>query len=114
MQPSAAAPQWQQSWGRQHHDHFCRIPGCRVLAFGAVAVPKGSYVLTAVKDDKGGWTVIVSAPDGKTKVAEVPLTFTVIKDPVEQFTIAVTGKGNAGELSMSWGTAKMAAAFTAK
>lgn len=84
------------------------------LTFGAVAVPKGSYILTAVKDEKGAWTVIVSMPDAKTKVAEVPLASTVLKDSVEQFTIALTGKGSAGEFSMSWGTAKMAAAFTAK
>ena len=84
------------------------------LSFGSVALPKGTYVLTAVKDEKGGWAVIASNPDSKAKVAEWPLTSTTIKDPVEQFTIELTGKGNAGEFAMSWGTAKMAAPFTAK
>ena len=84
------------------------------LSFGSVALAKGTYSLTAVKDDKGGWTMIASTPDGKTKIAEAPLTSSTLKDPVEQFTIALTGKGNAGEFVMTWGTAKMAAAFTAK
>lgn len=84
------------------------------LAFGAVMLPKGSYVLTAVKDEKGDWTVIATSPDGKTKAAEVPLKSTTLKDPVEQFTITVSGKGNAGEFSMMWGTAKMSTSFTGK
>jgi len=84
------------------------------LAFGAVMLPKGSYVLTAVKDEKGDWTVIATSPDGKTKAAEMPLKSTTLKDPVEQFTIAVSGKGNAGEFSMMWGTAKMSTSFTGK
>ena len=84
------------------------------LAFGAVALPKGSYILTAVKDDKGSWTVIASNPETKAKVAEIPLTSTVLKDPVEQLTIEVSAKGNAGEFAMMWGTAKMAAPFTGK
>ena len=84
------------------------------LTFGSVALPKGSYVLTAVKDEKGSWTVIATNPDSKEKAAEVPLTSTTLKESVEQFTIEVTGKGNAGEFAMMWGTSKMAAAFTAK
>jgi hypothetical protein len=84
------------------------------LTFGTVMLPKGSYVLTAVKDEKGDWTVIATSPDGKTKAAEVPLKSTTLKDPVEQFTIAVSGKGNAGEFSMMWGTAKMSTSFTGK
>ncbi|MEO8500130.1 MAG: DUF2911 domain-containing protein [Vicinamibacteria bacterium] len=84
------------------------------LMFGSVALPKGSYVLTAVKDDKGAWTVIATDPDTKAKAAEVLLKSTTLKDPVEQFTIELTGKGNAGEFAMMWGTAKMATAFSAK
>ena len=84
------------------------------LSFGAVALPRGSYILTAVKDEKGAWTVIASNPDTKAKAAELPLTSTTLKDSVEQFTIELTGKGNAGEFAMMWGTTKMATAFTAK
>jgi hypothetical protein len=84
------------------------------LAFGSVALPKGSYLLTAVKDEKGAWTVIASNPDSKAKAIEVPLSSTALKDPVEQFTIELTGKGNAGEFAMMWGNAKMATSFTGK
>lgn len=84
------------------------------LTFGSVALPKGSYILTAVKDDKSDWTLIATNPDSKAKVAEVPLKSTTLKEPVEQFTIEVTGKGNAGEFSMMWGATKMATSFTAK
>ena len=84
------------------------------LMFGTTALAKGSYVLTAVKDEKGAWSVIATTPDGKTKAAEVPLKSSTVKDPVEQFTIEVSGKDNAGEFSMTWGTVKMGAAFTGK
>lgn len=84
------------------------------LSFGSVALPKGSYTLTAVKDDKGSWTVIASNPETKTKTAEIPLTSTTLKDPVEQFTIELSGKGNSGEFAMMWGVTKMAATFTGK
>ena len=84
------------------------------LAFGSVAVPKGSYILTAVKDEKGSWTMIVANPDTKAKVAEVPLASTTLKSPVEQLTIELTGKGDAGEFAMTWGTARIGAAFTGK
>ena len=84
------------------------------LTFGSASLPKGAYTLTAVKDDKGDWTVIASNPDTKAKVAEVPLKTTVLTAPVEQFTIEVAGNGNAGEFAMMWGTAKMATTFTVK
>lgn len=84
------------------------------LSFGAATLPKGSYILTAVKDEKGAWTVIASSPDGKTKAAEWPLASTTLKASIEQFTIELTGKGSAGEFAMMWGTTKMATTFTAK
>ncbi|MBK5257940.1 MAG: DUF2911 domain-containing protein [Vicinamibacteria bacterium] len=84
------------------------------LMFGAISVPKGSYVLTAVKGESGSWSMIATNPDSKAKVAEVPLTSTTLKESVEQFTIEVMGKGSDGEFSLMWGTAKMAAPFTGK
>jgi hypothetical protein len=84
------------------------------LTFGSVALPKGTYQLTAVKDDKGGWTMVATNPETKAKTAEIPLASSATKESVEQFTIELTGKGNAGEFTMTWGTAKMAAAFTGK
>ncbi|MEO8359128.1 MAG: DUF2911 domain-containing protein [Vicinamibacteria bacterium] len=84
------------------------------LMFGSVAVPKGSYILTAVKDEKGSWSVIASKAEGGAKVAEIPLKSETLKESVDMFTIALTGKGSTGDFSMMWGTAKMSAAFTGK
>ena len=84
------------------------------LHFGAVALPKGSYVLTAVKNEKGDWTVIATDPATKTKAAELPLVSSALPKSVEQFTIEVSAKANAGEFAMMWGTAKMATPFTVK
>lgn len=84
------------------------------LTFATATVPKGTYVLTAVKDDKGAWSLIASSPDGKTKTAEVPLKSTTVKTSAEQFTIELSGKDSAGEFAMTWGTLRMATSFTAK
>jgi Protein of unknown function (DUF2911) len=84
------------------------------LSFGAIAVPKGTYILTAVKDDKGAWSVIAAKSADGAKVAEIPLKSETLKDAVDTFTIALSGKDNAGDFSMSWGTAKMSTSFTAK
>lgn len=84
------------------------------LTFGATTLPKGSYILSAVKDEKGSWTLIASNSQTDAKVAEVPLKSTTLKDSVERFTIEVAAEGSAGEFSMMWGTARMSASFTGK
>ncbi len=84
------------------------------LTFGKTVLPKGTYTLTAVKDEKGDWTAIATDPATKTEAGRMPLVSSILKAPVEQFTIEVTGKDNAGEFAMMWGTAKMAAPFTGK
>ena len=75
---------------------------------------RGSYILTAVKNDKGDWTVIATDPATKTKAGEFPLVSSPLPKSVEQFTIEVSAKANAGEFAMMWGTAKMATPFTVK
>lgn len=83
------------------------------LAFGAVSVAKGSYTLTAVKNEDGSWTMIATNPADKSAV-QIPLTSTTLKDSVEQFTIQLAGDGTKGEFAMTWGTLRMAAPFTGK
>jgi hypothetical protein len=82
------------------------------LAFGAVAVPKGDYTLTAKKVDEGTWKLIFTDKD--KKAVEVPLATTSIKESVELFTIELRGDKGKGELEMKWGTTSLKAAFTAK
>jgi len=84
------------------------------LTFGSVAVPKGAYVLSAVKGEDGAWTMVVSSAEGDRKVAEIPLASTTLQEPVEQFTIEITAKDGAGEFAMMWGKARMSAPFTGK
>jgi hypothetical protein len=83
------------------------------LTFGPVAVPKGSYTLTAVKGENGTWTMIATNPTDKSAV-QIPLTSSTLKDSVEQFTIELKGEGAQGEFAMMWGTLKMSAPFTGK
>lgn len=83
------------------------------LTFGAAALPKGRYTLTAVKGDKEDWTMVATSVADK-KATNIPLTMSTNKASVEMFTINLTGKDNAGELVLMWGAAKMSAAFTGK
>ena len=84
------------------------------LAFGAVQVPKGEYVLTATKLDAKQWQLNVLAKADRSKVADVPLTTETLPQSVEQFTIELSGSGSKGELKLSWGTTSLRTAFTAK
>jgi len=85
------------------------------LAFGSVAVPKGSYILTATKDDKGGWTLNVrDKDDRKNVIASVPLTPAPLAESVELFTIELKGEKDKGSFTMSWGMTAFSAGFTGK
>lgn len=84
------------------------------LAFGAVAVPKGEYVLTATKVSADQWHLNVLAKADRAKVADVPLASGKAAAAVELFTIDLKGDGGKGELQLSWGTTTLKAAFTAK
>jgi hypothetical protein len=83
------------------------------LAFGAVAVPKGEYVLRATKVADDQWQLNVEGKDGK-KVADVPLASSKLDASVEQFTIDLAGEKDKGQLQLRWGTTALAASFTAK
>lgn len=83
------------------------------LAFGSAAVPKGSYILTATKDEKGGWTLNVLKED-RSKLADVPLATGTLPESVETFTIELRGDKGKGELELQWGTTSLKAPFTAK
>jgi hypothetical protein len=84
------------------------------LAFGAIQVPKGEYVLKATKVAADQWQLnVVGKADG-SKVADVPLTASKADASVEQFTIDVTGDKDKGELKLRWGTTVLGAAFTGK
>ncbi len=84
------------------------------LAFGEVAVPKGTYVLTATKVEADKWHLNVLAKADREKVADVILTPSKADEAVETFTIKLMGEGDEGKLKMVWGQTVLKAAFTAK
>ena len=84
------------------------------LAFGAVSVPKGEYVLTATKVSADQWHLNVLSKADRSKVAEVPLTAGSLPQSVELFTIALTGEKEKGRLELHWGTTALKTAFTAR
>lgn len=85
------------------------------LAFGTVAVAKGSYILTATKDDKGGWTLNVrDKADRKNVIANVPLSSAALTESVDLLTVELKGEKDKGSFTMSWGTAAFSASFTGK
>jgi hypothetical protein len=84
------------------------------LAFGAVTVPKGEYVLTATKVAADQWHLNVLGKADRSKVAEIPLAQSKLDASVEQFTIALKGEKDKGELELHWGTTALKAAFTGK
>jgi hypothetical protein len=84
------------------------------LSFGTAAVPKGEYILTATKVAADQWHLNVLAKADRAKVADVPLVAGKLDASVEQFTIALKGEKDKGELELHWGTTALKAAFTAK
>jgi hypothetical protein len=84
------------------------------LAFGAVTVPKGEYILTATKVAADQWQLNVLSKADRSKVADVPLATSKLPESVELFTIDITGEKDKGELKLSWGSTALATTFTAK
>jgi hypothetical protein len=84
------------------------------LAFGAVSVPKGEYILTATKVSADQWHLNVLGKADRAKVADVPLTTATLPQSVEQFTIALTGDKDKGSLELHWGTTALKASFIGK
>jgi hypothetical protein len=84
------------------------------LAFGAVTVPKGEYILTATKVAADTWHLNVLSKADRSKVAEVPLSVGTLPQSVEVFTVALKGEKEKGEFEMHWGTIALKAAFAGK
>ena len=101
-----------QSW-RMGADSATTLKTDADLAFGAAAVPKGEYVLTAKRNAENKWVLQVNRD--QTVVAEVPLADQRAGGaPVDVFTIELTGSGNSGTFAMKWGTMNLSAPFTGK
>ena len=84
------------------------------LAFGAVSVPKGEYILQATKVAADQWQLNILSKVDRSKIADVPLAASKLPASVELFTIDIKGEKDKGELMLSWGTTALAAPFTGK
>jgi hypothetical protein len=101
-----------EAW-RMGADAATKLTSEADLAFGASAVPKGTYILTATKDDKGAWTLNVLKED-RSNLVDVPLVTGQLPQSVETFTIELRGQKDKGELELQWGTTSLKASFTGK
>ena len=84
------------------------------LAFGAVSVPKGEYILQATKVAADQWQLNILSKVDRSKIADVPLAASKLPASVELFTIDIKGEKDKGELMLSWGSTALATTFTGK
>ena len=82
------------------------------LTVGTLRVPRGTYTLWTIPE-KDSWTLIVNRATGqwgtdydKTQdLGRIPMKIATLREPVEQFTIAIAPAGDAsGVLTMTWDT----------
>lgn len=80
------------------------------LMIGNLSVPAGSYALFTLPTEND-WKLIVNKTakqwgafnyDAKQDLGRVDMNVTRTRKTVEQFTISLTGSGNAGVLKMEW------------
>jgi len=91
------------------------------VAFGSVAVPKGTYSLWA-RHEAAGWKLVFNKQHGQwgtehdaaQDLAAVPLKESKAAKPAEQVTINLSKAGAGGEITIEWGDMKLAGDFTAK
>lgn len=99
-----------QAW-RMGADADTTLKTAADLAFGASVVPKGDYVLSAMRSADNKWTLIANSGE---RAVQVPLTEQKLASSVEVFTIELSGQGHKGQFLMGWGSMALSAPFTAK
>jgi hypothetical protein len=97
--------------GANEATHLTVEGGTLVIGSGAdtLAIPAGRYTLYSIPE-QGGGTLIVNRQTGQggttyemaRDLGRVRLASRPLSSPAEQFTIAVTGTGNSGELRLQW------------
>ena len=80
------------------------------LDLGGTRVPRGTYTLYTIPSATG-WTLIVNRQTGQwgtqyeaaRDLARIPMRTSTLREPVEQFTIALErGGAGAGNLALAW------------
>jgi hypothetical protein len=89
------------------------------LTFGSTTVPKGSYSLWLKRTGEEQFALIFNTQTGQwgmqhdtsQDVHSVPMKKETLSSSVEVFTIDLNDAPDGGILALSWGTAKLTAAF---
>ncbi len=91
------------------------------LKIGDLDVPSGTYTIYTIPGAQG-WTLIVNKQTGQwgtqydqaQDLGRVKMSVDSLPTPVEQFTIAVSGSGSAGTLTMEWEKTRASVALSSK
>jgi hypothetical protein len=91
----------------------------KLLKFGSLAVPPGTYTLYTLPGEKQ-WQLIVSKKTGQwgipypagQDVGRAPMMVGTAKAPPEQLTIALDDTAAGGTLRVEWGTTSASVPFT--
>lgn len=84
------------------------------LDLGGTRLPRGTYTLYTIPT-ASGWTLIVNRQTGQwgtqyepaRDLARIPMRVTTLREPVEQFTIALEqGRTGQGSLALEWETTR--------
>jgi hypothetical protein len=92
------------------------------IMIGDASVPKGSYTLYMVPEEKGATKLAISKTvgkwgipvDTKNDLARVDMTKETLPKTVDQFTIELKGGADAGSLKMEWENTGYSVAIKAK
>ena len=94
----------------------------RDITIGTLRVPRGTYTLWTIPE-RTGWTLIVNRETGQwgtdydasQDVGRVPMEVATVREPVEQFTIALESREKgAGVLRLIWDTTQASVPIRAK
>lgn len=106
------------TWWRTGANAATQLTTSADLLFGTTVVPAGKYTLYSLPAPSGTQLIINTqtgqwgtAYDPARDLARVPMTQTMLAQPVEQFTIALTRQGTGGILRMSWDNREFAVPF---
>jgi hypothetical protein len=92
------------------------------LMIGNISVPPGSYSIFTLPS-ASGWKIIVNKVadqwgafqyNAGEDVGRADMKVRTLGDPVEQFTIKLSGSGKSGTLTMAWETTEASIAIEAK
>ena len=111
---------WNEVW-RLGANAATQLVTNKRLAFGRTIVLPGTYSLFAYPAEKG-WKLIINYQHGQwgtvyhasRDLARLPLRTEHLKNPVEQFTFHIEGRGKKGVLSFKWEKTEESIPFTVR